>query len=131
VLGPSPYTLAAPAFPLRALALATGRAALGGPRESLLAAYTAGRLVLSLTRGLTMTAGERKAQADAARTWAGTIAIPATAKAALNRVVDAVGAGDRKAAGVALAKVTEVTAQALDNASRLELESVAASVAGP
>lgn len=121
MLGPSPYALPVVLYPLRALAQAAARAPLGGPRESILATLLAARLALALLQRDLLDNAVRTARADAARAWMGTIAIPATPKAALSRLIEATAKGDAALAAAALAKVTEVTAPYLDKPSRSEL----------
>jgi hypothetical protein len=126
VLGPSPYTLVAPSFALRSLAQAAGRAALGGPRESILAALVAARLTRGALPGSGLTPAQRSTRADHARNWLGTIALPPVPKVAATRVIELSAKDDLEALAAALAKVTDVTAPYLDRAARLELDSLAA-----
>lgn len=126
MLGPSPYALAAPGFRFRALAMAAGRAAVGGPREATLVALLSARLAAGMRPPLALGAAQRARRADAARAWIATLALPAVQKAAAVRLVDASAGTDPAAVAQALAKVTDVTAQWLDRAARSELESLVA-----
>ncbi len=89
----------------------------------------AARLTASLVPPRTLSAPQRRARADAARNWLGTIALPAAPKLALTRLVDATLESGVEQAAVALAKVTDVTAPYLDKAARSELDSLARSLA--
>jgi hypothetical protein len=126
VLGPSPFALTNSAFSLRAVALAAGRAPLGGPRESVLAALVAARLAVGALPAAKLTPAQRATRADHARTWIGTIALPQVPKVAALRAVELTAKNDLSGLAAALAKVTDVTAPYLDRAARSELESLGA-----
>ena len=130
MLGPSPYSLSVPAFRFRAVAAAAGRAAIGGPREVLLAVLVAARLVAGALPAGGLSVAQRRARADATRHWLGTIALPGVPKVALTRLVEATAVGGLEAMAAALTKVTDVTAPYLDRASRSELESLGRTVRG-
>ncbi len=99
-----PYALTEPIFPLRALAVATSRAPLGGVRESLMATLVA------------------------ARHWMGALTLGATLRAALGQLLDATVRDDAPAVAAALANVTEVTAPHLDRKARSELDRLTRSI---
>lgn len=124
VLGPSPFALTNAVFSLRALAIAAGRAPLGGPRESVLAALVVARLAAGALPAARLTPAQRAVRADHARTWLGTIAIPAVPRMTSARVVELSVTGDSAGLAAALAKVTDVTAPYLDRAARSELDSL-------
>lgn len=130
MLGPSPYSLVVPAFRFRAVAVAAGRAAIGGPREVLLAVLMAARLVAGALPASGLSAAQRRGRADATRQWLGTIALPGVPKVALTRLVETTAAGTPEAMATALTKVTDVTAPYLDRGARSELESLVRSVRG-
>ena len=130
MLGPSPYALAVPVFRFKALALAAGRAPLGGPREAALAALVGARLALGVFGPAALPPTIRSARADAARGWLGTIAVPPVAKVAIIRLVETTARNDMAALAAAVSKVTDVTAPYLDRAARSELEQLAAAFQG-
>jgi hypothetical protein len=125
VLGPSPFALTIPTFKLRAVAAAAGRAPLGGPRESILAALVVSRLVIGALSGSQLTPSQRSARADHARTWIGTMALPPVPKAAAIRAIESTVKGDTEGLVTALSKVIDVTAPYLDRAARSEFELLA------
>ena len=88
-----PYALAVPSFRFRALAALAGRAVLGGPREVVLACFVGARLAAALVRGAepALTDEVRAARASGARTWLGAIALPASTRVPLARLIDATG----------------------------------------
>ena len=130
MLGPSPYSLAPPAFRFKSLALAAGRALLGGPRETALAVLIGARLAATTAGPRALPTGIRAARAEAARAWLGTIAVPVVTKVAVARLIETTTRNDSSALSAALEKVTEVTAPYLDRAARSELELLAAVLRG-
>jgi hypothetical protein len=130
MLGPSPFALAAPEFPFRALAALAGRAPLGGPRETALATLAAVRLAVAAAPPLPLAAPLRAMRAEAARLWLSSLALPGPVRAAILRLVDASVADDRRALFAAVAKVTDVTAPHLDRGARSELDRLGARFAG-
>lgn len=88
-----PYALAVPSFRFRALAALAGRAVLGGPREVVLACFVGARLATALVRGAEPALSDevRAARASGARTWLGAIALPASTRVPLARLIDATG----------------------------------------
>jgi hypothetical protein len=130
MLGPPPYALAAPVFPFRALAALAGRAPLGGPREIALATLIAARLAAGAAPPVLLALPLRAARAEAARLWLTSVALPASVRVALLKLVDASAADDARAIATALAKVTEVTAPQLDRRARSELARLGSTFAG-
>lgn len=131
VLGPSPYSLPAPAFRFKALTLAAGRAPLGGPREAALAAMVGARLAAGLLGPTSpLPSDARAARADAARAWLGSIAVPPVTKVAVSRLIEATGRNDLSAVAAAMVKVTEVTAPYLERAAHSELEQFCSALRG-
>jgi len=115
-----PYSLSVATFPFAALASLAGRSPLGGAREVALGCFVASRLATALlTR--TLPTHVRTTRAAAARSWLASLNLPAPARAALGKAVEASGTDNRAAAAAALRKVTEVTATTLDVAARYEL----------
>jgi len=120
-----PFALVEPAFSLRALAIATSRAPLGGVRESLMAALVAARLASAARGPAAIAPALRAERAAAARHWLGALTLAAPARAALAQLLEASVPGDPVALASALGKVIEVTAPHLDRKARSELERLA------
>ena len=114
-----PFALEPITFRFAAVAAAAGRAALGGPRESVLAAYLVARLADDSLRG-ELDPEAWKTRADAARHWAGSMALPAEVRAAALAAVPADGP-----TGATLRRVISVTAKYMDAAARGALERLA------
>jgi len=123
-----PYALTEPVFPLRALAVATSRAPLGGVRESLMAALVAARLAAVSHGPAALSALLRAERAVAARHWMGALTLPAPLRAALGQLLDATVRDDAPALAAALSNVTEVTAPFLDRKARSELDRLTRSI---
>ncbi|MFA6167379.1 MAG: hypothetical protein WC700_12250 [Gemmatimonadaceae bacterium] len=123
-----PYALAEPVFPLRALAIATSRAPLGGVRESLMATLVAARLAAASRGPVALSAPLRAERAGAARHWMGALTLGAPLRAALGQLLDATVRDDAPALAAALANVTEVTAPHLDRKARSELDRLTRSI---
>ncbi len=119
------YALAEPVFPLRALAVATSRAPLGGAREALLATLVAARLASAAQGADALPEPLRAARAAAARHWMGALPLPTALRLALTQLLEASARGDGIALVAALAKVTEVTAPHLDRRARSEMDRLA------
>ena len=130
MLGPPPFALATPAFQFKALALAAGRAPLGGPRETALAALIGARLAAGTIGPGALAADVRAARAEAARGWLGTIAVPSVTKVAVARLIETTARNDLASLAAAVAKVTDVTAPYLDRTARSELERLNAALRG-
>ena len=126
VPGPTPYALAAPVFPFRALAILAGRAPLGGPRETALATLVAARVVSSAVAAAATDHALLLQRAEGTRAWMGSVTLPATARAALLKLVASAGHHDAAAMHAALTRVIEVTAAVLDRSARAELEQLLA-----
>lgn len=130
MLGPPPYALTAPSFAFRALASLAARAALGGPRETALAALVAARLALGAAPPHALAPALRVARAEAARVWLTSVALPAPVRSAIGRLLDASGGNDDRAILASLVKVTDVTAPMLSRGARSELDRLAARFGG-
>jgi len=130
MLGPPPFTLAAPTFAFRSLSALAARAALGGPRETALATLIAARLAAAAAPPEALAPPLRAARAEGARLWLTSVALPAPVRAAIGRLVEATSAGDHKTIATSLAKVTDVTALVLNRGARSELDRLAARFGG-
>jgi hypothetical protein len=98
---------------------------MGGPRETALGVLMAARLVAATLPPAPLSLPLRGARAQAARQWLSSVTIPAPVRTSLGKLIDATALDDPMGLGVALAKVTDVTAPHLDRASRSELARLA------
>lgn len=118
------YVLATPSFRFRALASLAGRAALGGPREVVLATYVTARLAHDCLPSLMLSPAVRVARAGSARTWMSSLSLPAPIRSALSRLAEATE-NELGSVSAALRVVITETSTYLDVAARAELERLA------
>ena len=119
-----PYALATPRFRFRALAALAGRSTLGGDREVALATLLAARLVVGALPPQPLPQGVRITRANGARAWFAALALPATLRQSLARLVDATTAVDRDGLEPALRTLIEVGMPQLDALAIAELRDV-------
>jgi hypothetical protein len=126
-----PYALVAPEFRFRALAALAGRAALGGSRELLLATLLGGRLADGVVGPHPLPAAQRRTRAAAARSWLAAVAMTATARNAVGRVIESTATDDRRALGDAWDGLLALVTPYLDVAARSEVRRIALAAHGP
>lgn len=119
-----PYALTTPRFRFRALAALVGRSPLGGEREVALATLLAARLVVGVLPPAPLPQSVRITRANGARAWFAALALPATLRQTLTRLLDATTSVDRDGVDVALRNVIDVTSAQLDPAAIAELREV-------
>ncbi len=120
LLSAPPYALAPTSFRFPALATLAGRAPLGGQREVVLAAYVVARLAHDTLAERGVSSETRTDRATHARTWLATLALPAAARTALQRSIEA-SATHSRGAGEAITGLIKAIDSFLDQPSRLEL----------
>ena len=136
MLGQPPrFALTTPVFRFRSLTAASGRAALGGDRETLLACLQLARLCAGilppnpLSRDITIERTENTKQ------WLAGLAVPAGIRSVGFGIFGALNGFDRARCAIAFADLVKAAAAQLDEASKLELnelmhELAASSTAG-
>jgi hypothetical protein len=125
-----PYALAPTNFRFPALASLAGRAPLGGQREVVMATYVVARLAHDTLAARGISVETRTNRVAHARTWLASLALPAPARAALQRAIEA-SAAQPPVAGDAMGRVLKVIDAFLDPASRLELTQLVTSLTPP
>jgi hypothetical protein len=123
--GLPPFAVPPIRFPFRALAAHAGRAPLGGEREVALAVLMVARLSHGALGPSALSAAQRMERATAAKAWLASLAVPARARPALVRALDATACDD-EAIAAALGDLVSVVAQWLDAPSMAELRAVTA-----
>ena len=116
-----PFSLTAPAFRFRALALLAGRAPLGGEREMALAVLMAARLADGVLPPTPLSAAARRGRGVGARVWFSTLTLPAATRVPLARGVEATEGESRAQVADALAALIEIARPLLDSPSRAEI----------
>jgi hypothetical protein len=122
-----PYVLVPTPFRFAGLAALAGRAPLGGHREVVLATYMAARLAQDVLADRGLSQPTRAARAAPGRTWLANMALPASVRPALSKLVD-VSAGSAADTAAAARVVIAVATPFLDTRARAELEQLAASL---
>ena len=108
----------------------SGRAALGGPRETALACILVGRLVSdACEKGTPLGIEQLRSRVAGARHWLGAANLPAPVRTALVRLAESTGSDQRHAIQAALDSVMTVTANQLEQPARLELSKLAQIIA--
>jgi hypothetical protein len=126
-----PYALATPAFPFRHLAALAGRAPIGGAREVALGCFMAARLAADGgSSGLVLTDEARAARAVAAKSWLGTLTLPASVRAPIAKCIESSAKGSAAAVARDVTALSAACASYLDGASRAELHALAAGLNG-
>jgi hypothetical protein len=127
-----PYALAAPIFPFRHLAALAARAPIGGAREVALACFVAARLASDQLDVADLPEIGRAARSAGAKSWLGTLALPAPVRSPLIRCIELSGQPESTGAALSTAVGTlgEAAGSYLDHPSRAELAALAAALAG-
>lgn len=124
-----PYALASPRFRFRALAALAGRSPLGGEREVALATLLAARLAVGTLPPHPLPHAVRVTRANGARTWLAALALPATVRQPLARLVDATATPEASGLDAALEALIEASLPQLDAPALAELREVARELA--
>ena len=125
MLGQLPrFALATPVFRFRALTALSGRASLGGDRETLLACLQLGRLCAGvlppyeLSRQITMERTEHTRQ------WLSSIAVPSGIRSTAFGIFGGLTGHDRARLALAFEDLVKAAVGQLDEASRVELNAL-------
>jgi hypothetical protein len=119
-----PFALSAPGFPLRSLAALAARSALGGPREVLLAAMQAARMVEGAVGLHPLPEALRRSRANAARSWLAALALPASSRSTIARAIEASAGAERDVLAQAWEAVVAMVTPGADLPARAELRRV-------
>lgn len=126
-----PYALLTPSFPFRHLATLAGRAPIGGAREVALGCFVAARLAAERGRASAeLTDEARQARAAGAKSWLGTLTLPAAVRAPLAKCIESSAGASAAALARDVAAVRSACASYLDASSRGELEALAGTLSG-
>jgi hypothetical protein len=126
-----PYALSTPSFPFRHLAALAGRAPIGGAREVALACYMTARLAAERRPSSPeLPEDARQVRAAAARSWLGTLTLPAAVRTPLARCMESSAAGTATVLARDVAAVRAACASYLDATSRAELDALAGELTG-
>jgi hypothetical protein len=124
IVQPPRYTLVTPEFRFRALTALSGRASLGGDRETLVACLQLARLCAGilppyeLSRELTIERTEHTKQ------WLSSLAVPSGVRSTAFGIFGALNGFDRARCAIAFLDLVKAASAQLDEASRAELNAL-------
>ena len=118
---PPRFALATPGFRFRSLAARSGRAPLGGDRETLLACLQLGRLCAGILAPYDMPREVTLERIEHTRQWLSSLAVPTGIRAVAFGIFGGLTGHDRARCAAALADLVKAAAAQLDEASRAEL----------
>jgi hypothetical protein len=122
VLGQMPrYTLATPVFRFRALTTLSGRASLGGDRETLVACLQLGRLCAGILPPYELSRELVLERTENTKQWLSSLAIPSGIRSTAFGIFGALSGLDRARCAIAFTDLVKAASAQLDEASRGEL----------
>jgi hypothetical protein len=122
VLGQLPrFALTIPVFRFRALAALSGRASLGGDRETVVACLQLGRLCAGLLPPYELPREQVLERTENTRQWLSSLAVPSGVRSTAFGVFGALTGLDRARLAEALTDLVKAASGQLDEASRAEL----------
>jgi len=125
VIGQPPrFTLATPAFRFRALTALSGRAALGGDRETLVACLQLGRLCAGILTPYEMSRELASERTENTKQWLSSLAIPSGIRSTVFGIFGALNGFDRARCAIAFVDLVKAASAQLDEAARAELNAL-------
>jgi hypothetical protein len=125
VLGQLPrFALATPVFRFRALATLSGRASLGGDRETLVACLQLGRLCAGILPPYELPREVVLERTENTKQWLSSLAIPSGIRSTAFGIFGALSGLDRARCAIAFTDLVKAASAQLDEASRTELNTL-------
>ncbi len=125
MIGQTPrYALATPAFRFRALTALSGRASLGGDRETLVACIQLGRLCAGILPPYEMTREITLERTENTKQWLSSLAVPSGIRSTAFGIFGALSGLDRARCAIAFTDLVKAAAGQLDEAARAELNAL-------
>jgi hypothetical protein len=121
---PLRYTLVTPVFRFRALAALSGRASLGGDRETLLACLQLGRLCAGIVPPYELSRDVTLERTEHTKQWLSSLAVPSGIRSTAFGITGALAGHDRARCAVAFEDLVKAAVGQLDEASRAELSAL-------
>jgi len=115
------YTLATPVFRFRALTTLSGRASLGGDRETLVACLQLGRLCAGILPPYELSRELVLERTENTKQWLSSLAIPSGIRSTAFGIFGALNGLDRARCAIAFTDLVKAASAQLDEASRGEL----------
>jgi hypothetical protein len=125
VLGQLPrFALTTPIFRFRALTTLSGRASLGGDRETLVACLQLGRLCAGILPPYELTREVVLERTENTKQWLSSLAIPSGVRSTAFGIFGALSGLDRARCAIAFTDLVKAASAQLDEASRAELNTL-------
>jgi len=125
VLGQLPrFALVTPVFRFRALTALSGRAALGGDRETLVACLQLARLCSGILPPYEMSGVVVVERTENTKQWLSSLAVPSGIRSTAFGILGALNGFDRARCAIAFVDLVKAAAAQLDDASRAELNAL-------
>jgi hypothetical protein len=125
VLGQLPrFALTTPVFRFRALTALSGRASLGGDRETLVACLQLGRLCAGILPPYELPREVVLERTENTKQWLSSLAIPSGVRSTAFGIFGALSGLDRARCAIAFTDLVKAASAQLDEASRAELNTL-------
>ena len=125
MLGQLPrFALTTPVFRFRALTTLSGRASLGGDRETLVACLQLGRLCAGILPPYELTREVVLERTENTKQWLSSLAIPSGIRSTAFGIFGALSGLDRARCAIAFTDLVKAASAQLDEASRAELNTL-------
>jgi hypothetical protein len=125
VLGQLPrFALTTPVFRFRALTALSGRASLGGDRETLVACLQLGRLCAGILPPYELPREVVLERTENTKQWLSSLAIPSGVRSTAFGIFGALSGLDRARCAIAFTDLVKAASAQLDDASRAELNTL-------
>ena len=121
---PPRYTLATPVFRFRALTALSGRASLGGDRETLVACLQLGRLCAGILPPYDMSRDMTVERTENTKQWLSSLAVPSGIRSTAFGILGALSGFDRARCAIAFADLVKAASAQLDETARGELNAL-------
>jgi len=132
VLGQLPrFALANPVFRFRALTALSGRASLGGDRETLVACLQIGRLCAGILPPYEMSREITLERTENTKQWLSSLAVPSGVRSTAFGIFGALNGLDRARCAIAFLDLVKAASAQLDEASRVELNALLQELSAP
>jgi hypothetical protein len=132
VIGQLPrFALTTPLFRFRALATLSGRASLGGDRETLVACLQLGRLCAGILPPYALTREQVLERTENTKQWLSSLAIPSGIRSTAFGIFGALSGLDQARCAIAFADLVKAASAQLDETSRGELNTLLQELSAP
>ena len=125
MIGQQPrFALATPAFRFRALTALSGRASLGGDRETLVACLQLGRLCAGILAPYELSRELTAERTENTKQWLSSLAVPSGVRSTAFGIFGALSGLDRARCAIAFTDLVKAASAQLDEAARAELNAL-------